>query len=177
MAGAVFLGWGALWAHGLWGVHLGGAAPTPIWDIAGTVVALEYAYTGLFILAHDALHGNVLHKNKAVNEWVGRVSLFLYAAFDYNQLYAKHWEHHDNTGCVCVHAQHLTSNCSWVVTADGSHRFTVSSIKTFWLHCAACTPREQSYALPVSHSIVGSTFNVLAIHVGSRPWLLTAISS
>ena len=55
-----------------------------------------FLYTGLFITAHDAMHGVVLPQNLSINHFVGKVAVSLYALFDYNKLLKKHWLHHQN---------------------------------------------------------------------------------
>ncbi|GAA4931374.1 fatty acid desaturase [Mucilaginibacter defluvii] len=52
-----------------------------------------HLYTGLFITAHDAMHGTV-SSNKSVNNAIGFLSTFLYASFWYPHLYKKHHMHH-----------------------------------------------------------------------------------
>ena len=54
-----------------------------------------HLYTGLFITAHDAMHGTI-SSNKTVNNFIGYLSVFLYAGFFYNRLYAKHHKHHSH---------------------------------------------------------------------------------
>ena len=56
-----------------------------------------YLYTGLFITAHDAIHGTV-HQSKSINRWLGRVSAFLFAAFSYRRLHTNHMKHHRAPG-------------------------------------------------------------------------------
>ncbi len=51
-------------------------------------------YTGLFITAHDAMHGQVLPKNRKINDFIGTIAVRLYAFFSYKNLLSKHWEHH-----------------------------------------------------------------------------------
>ncbi len=50
-------------------------------------------YTGLFITAHDAMHGTV-SANKKINNIIGWVCTLLYACFPYSKLYKKHHDHH-----------------------------------------------------------------------------------
>ena len=57
------------------------------------VLIQMHLYTGLFITAHDAMHGTVTG-NHAVNSAVGYLCTFLYAGFWYPALYAKHHAHH-----------------------------------------------------------------------------------
>lgn len=49
--------------------------------------------TGLFITAHDAMHGTVA-KSKVLNNLLGRFSTFLYAGMGYGKLLSCHIDHH-----------------------------------------------------------------------------------
>lgn len=57
------------------------------------VLVQMHLYTGLFITAHDAMHGTI-SPNKTINNAIGYCCTFLYAAFWYPQLYVKHHQHH-----------------------------------------------------------------------------------
>jgi beta-carotene ketolase (CrtW type) len=61
--------------------------------IAG-VLWQTFLYTGLFITAHDAMHGTVFPNNRKINDLVGSLAVKLYALFSYSRLLKKHWEHH-----------------------------------------------------------------------------------
>ena len=52
-----------------------------------------WLYTGLFITAHDAMHGSI-HPSVKLNHAIGQICLWLYAGFDYPQLRVKHHLHH-----------------------------------------------------------------------------------
>jgi beta-carotene ketolase (CrtW type) len=52
-----------------------------------------HLYTGLFITAHDAMHGTV-SSSKTANQLIGKTCTALYAAFSFNKLYQKHHQHH-----------------------------------------------------------------------------------
>ncbi|HEX8377077.1 MAG TPA: fatty acid desaturase [Pedobacter sp.] len=52
-----------------------------------------HLYTGLFITAHDAMHGTV-SSSKTANQLIGQLCTALYAAFSFNKLYQKHHQHH-----------------------------------------------------------------------------------
>ena len=56
-----------------------------------------YLYTGLFITAHDAMHGTVA-KNRFINDTIGRFASILFAAFSYEKLRKKHYLHHFHVG-------------------------------------------------------------------------------
>lgn len=52
-----------------------------------------HLYTGLFITAHDAMHGTVSN-NRKLNKAVGTISALLFSFNFYNRLNKKHHEHH-----------------------------------------------------------------------------------
>jgi len=56
-----------------------------------------YLYTGLFITAHDAMHG-IIAKSKKVNTVFGWIATILFAGLSYKKLIKNHWEHHKNPG-------------------------------------------------------------------------------
>jgi beta-carotene ketolase (CrtW type) len=58
-----------------------------------------HLYTGLFITAHDAMHGTV-SPNRTLNNFIGYTCTFLYALFWYPQLYTKHHQHHNHVHTV-----------------------------------------------------------------------------
>lgn len=57
------------------------------------VLIQTHLYTGLFITAHDAMHGSV-HPNPRINHAVGWVASLLFAFNWYKRLFPKHHEHH-----------------------------------------------------------------------------------
>ncbi len=60
------------------------------------IVLQTFLYTGLFITAHDAMHGAVFPSNLKINNFIGALSVGLYALFSYEKLQKKHWLHHHN---------------------------------------------------------------------------------
>ncbi|WP_394801669.1 fatty acid desaturase [Rhodoflexus caldus] len=58
---------------------------------------LTHLYTGLFITAHDAMHG-VVSTNKKLNEWIGRICCILFSFNFYDNLNRKHHLHHRFVG-------------------------------------------------------------------------------
>ncbi len=55
-----------------------------------------FLFTGLFITAHDAMHGVAFCQNIKVNHLMGTISLFLYGFLSYKVLLKKHWMHHNH---------------------------------------------------------------------------------
>lgn len=58
------------------------------------VLLQMHLYTGVFITAHDSIHGVVAPHNKRLNYWIGFVSASLFAFNNYRRLSAKHHLHH-----------------------------------------------------------------------------------
>ena len=85
----------ALTIIGLWGLSLfllltlDVAALIPVGILCQT-----FLYTGLFITAHDAMHGSVCPAHPRLNNSVGTIAVGLYALFSYRKLLKKHWAHH-----------------------------------------------------------------------------------
>ncbi|WP_345168300.1 fatty acid desaturase [Algibacter aquimarinus] len=57
------------------------------------ILIQTHLYTGLFITAHDAMHGTV-SKNRKINKILGQITLVLFAFNSYNRLLYKHHDHH-----------------------------------------------------------------------------------
>jgi beta-carotene/zeaxanthin 4-ketolase len=53
-----------------------------------------FLYSGLFVTAHDAMHGVVFPLNRRINDWIGTVMLWLYGLFSYQELLKRHTQHH-----------------------------------------------------------------------------------
>lgn len=77
---------------------------------APLVIALQcWLYVGIFIVAHDAIHGTVWPGAPRFNRAIGSVCLFLYAGFRFSQLAEHHHAHHKHPGSAfdpdfCEHA-------------------------------------------------------------------------
>ena len=59
----------------------------------GFLLLQAHLYTGLFITAHDAMHGSVA-KNKGWNNTLGTIASTLFAYNSYKKLFPKHHQHH-----------------------------------------------------------------------------------
>jgi beta-carotene ketolase (CrtW type) len=64
------------------------------WQLFPQFVLQILLYTGLFITAHDAMHGIVSHKNQTLNKFIGQLSLSLFALFSLKKMQPKHNQHH-----------------------------------------------------------------------------------
>ena len=56
-----------------------------------------YLFTGLFITAHDAMHGTVTSRPK-LNTVIGLICSFLFAGLSYRRLLLNHHQHHEHPG-------------------------------------------------------------------------------
>ena len=86
VAAAVITLWLAVQIAGLF--FLGGPRVLLLLPLA------TFLYTGLFVTAHDALHGAVAPGRPRVNRAIGALALALYAAFDQRKLRTAHALHH-----------------------------------------------------------------------------------
>ncbi|GAB2540811.1 fatty acid desaturase [Rufibacter soli] len=85
----ILVAWGGLlWFLLLWPVRW----LSPLTYAA--VLVMMHLYTGLFITAHDAMHGVVAPGKKGLNMAIGTLTAGLFAFNYYGRLYPKHHLHH-----------------------------------------------------------------------------------
>ncbi|MDX2256081.1 MAG: fatty acid desaturase [Pseudanabaenaceae cyanobacterium bins.39] len=65
----------------------------PIWVILG-VLGRTYLHTGLFIVAHDAMHQNLIPSDRYLNDWLGKLAVTLYGFLPYEHCHKNHTAHH-----------------------------------------------------------------------------------
>lgn len=68
--------------------------------ILPAILGRTFLQTGLFIVAHDAIHGSVLPSNRRLNHRIGQLAVTLYALLSYQKLALNHWQHHRHPGQV-----------------------------------------------------------------------------
>ena len=61
-------------------------------------IAQLWLSVGLFIVAHDAMHGSLAPHQPRLNTALGTLCVALYAGFSYARLYPKHHQHHEAPG-------------------------------------------------------------------------------
>ena len=66
--------------------------------ILPAILGRTFIQTGLFIVAHDAIHGSVYSSNRKLNDAIGQFAVTLYALLDYQKLAVNHWQHHRQPG-------------------------------------------------------------------------------
>lgn len=65
---------------------------------AALMLLLTWLYVGLFIIAHDCMHGSLVPLKPALNRAVGQLCLLLYAGFSFDFMNRKHHLHHRHAG-------------------------------------------------------------------------------
>lgn len=91
----------ALAIFSLWALSLSillsiDVAALPIGVRIALVALQTFLYTGLFINAHDAMHGAIAPRNPRLNNFIGSLSIACYALFSYKSLLKTHWLHHQH---------------------------------------------------------------------------------
>ncbi len=68
----------------------------PIWWSCGLLLIRTFLHTGLFITAHDAMHGSICLDRPHWNRSIGIACTTLYALLPYQTLLTKHHLHHQH---------------------------------------------------------------------------------
>ena len=95
LAGLIVIAWLAMHLYGVF-LHRWSAEDIVLVPI---LVALQcWLNVGLFIVAHDAMHGSLAPFRPRLNRAIGRLCLAIYAGFSFDRLIAKHFAHHRHPG-------------------------------------------------------------------------------
>jgi len=94
LATGVIGAWLALHVFAVW--HLDAAADPLLAFLC--LIGLTWLSTGLFIVAHDAMHGAITPGLPRMNAAIGSLALLLYAGFSWRKLIVKHMAHHRHAG-------------------------------------------------------------------------------
>ena len=120
----------ALAIAGAWlAIHFGGIFGFPLdgrtWPLAVPLVLVEtWLSTGLFITAHDCMHGSFAPGRPGINRAVGRVMLMMYAGLDYDRLLPNHLAHHRHVGTAAdpdFDATNPTRPAPWLARFFGTY--------------------------------------------------------
>lgn len=95
LAAAIIVAWAALHVAGVFFMPLTFGT---LWLVVPFVLVQCWLYVGLFIVAHDCMHGSLVPFRPGINRFVGQLCLSLYAGFDFNGLNRKHHRHHRYSG-------------------------------------------------------------------------------
>lgn len=79
------------------------------------ILVQMHLYTGLFITAHDAMHGTVSSK-PGLNKFIGQLCTALYACFPFSKLYEKHHKHHKHVHTDLDPDYHNGNFVTWYIS-------------------------------------------------------------
>lgn len=94
LAGLIVGGWAAVHIYSVF-FH---ALSDPIWQTVGLIALQCWLYTGVFIVAHDTMHGSLAPGRPKLNAVIGTAVLFIYAGFNWRKMRTAHHAHHDHSG-------------------------------------------------------------------------------
>ncbi len=66
------------------------------WTLPFHLALQVFFNTGLFIVAHDAIHQSLLPKHRKINNFIGGLAFFLYGGFLWEKMRTNHLAHHTN---------------------------------------------------------------------------------
>lgn len=95
LAALIFGGWLAL--H-VWGIFFQPLTAPAVWAAPILILLQTWLSAGIFIVAHDAMHGTLAPGRPRVNTAVGQTCVAVYAGFDYRLLTTCHHQHHRTPG-------------------------------------------------------------------------------
>jgi beta-carotene ketolase (CrtW type) len=95
IAGLILIVWGIVLVFNLTFVWYG-TAQIPLMLLA--VSLSTFLYTGLFITAHDGMHGTIFPGADKINRYVAALALRLFAGLSFKRLLAGHIDHHKYPG-------------------------------------------------------------------------------
>ncbi len=90
LAALVISGWAAVHIYSVF-IH---DVSAPLWITIGLIAVQCWLYTGLFIVAHDTMHGSLFPGHARLNAGLGTAILFVYAGFDWRSMRRAHMDHH-----------------------------------------------------------------------------------
>ena len=116
LAALIVAGWVSVHLFAMFGLRLEGAN----WTLV-PVLALAQCWlsVGLFIVAHDAMHGSLVPGRARLNGAIGATLLFLYAGFAWRRMRDAHFAHHRAPGSETdpdFDPAHPTSFWRWYAT-------------------------------------------------------------
>lgn len=94
LAATIVAGWAVLHVVGIFVYELPGAP----WLITAVIVVQAWLSAGLFIVAHDCMHGSFAPGRPRLNRAIGSLCTALYACFAYRGLETNHFRHHRHPG-------------------------------------------------------------------------------
>lgn len=93
LAVLIIAAWSALHVYGVFFMTWQQPLLAPV-----LIAALSWLSIGLFIIAHDAMHGSLCPASQSTGRKTGTLALWLYAGFSFSRLLPRHHSHHRYPG-------------------------------------------------------------------------------
>jgi len=171
--GLIFAAWVIVHLYSLFSHSLS----APIWQSLGLIALQCWLYTGLFIVAHDTMHGSFAPGKERLNAIVGTAILFVYAGFNWRAMRTAHHAHHEFPGTerdpdfnandpkfgtlfaftiiyILLGASYVNTIVMWAVPA------ILSSVQLFYF--GTYLTHRHADAFPDNHNARTNEFNWLA---------------
>ena len=95
LAAAIFTGWIAVHLYAMFGLRITASN----WAVVPVLAAVQcWLSVGMFIVAHDAMHGSLAPGHAKLNGRIGAGLLMLYAGFGWTRMRDAHFAHHRRPG-------------------------------------------------------------------------------
>lgn len=93
LAGLILAAWAGLHVYGVFFREAEFS-----WETILLIVLQTWLSVGMYIVAHDAMHGSLWPTRRKAGNLIGAVAVWLYAGFDFRKLVYKHHAHHRHAG-------------------------------------------------------------------------------
>ena len=111
LAALMFVAWAGLHIWAMFFFTIDGTT----WPLVPVIFALQcWLSVGMFIVAHDAMHGSLAPGRPKLNGAIGGALLILYAGFGWTKMRDAHFDHHRHVG------------------TDGDPDFNADNPRDFW---------------------------------------------
>ena len=94
LASLVIGGWATIHIYSVF-FH---ALSAPLWQTVSLIALQCWLYAGMFIVAHDTMHGSFVPNRAKLNAVIGTCIMFVYAGFDWKKMRLAHLAHHEYPG-------------------------------------------------------------------------------
>ena len=99
LAALIIAAWTCLHVFAVFFFDQAGAPPAQtVLSALLLMLALTWLSVGMYIVAHDAMHGSLCISRPAAGDMAGRLALLLYAGFSFGSIRPKHHLHHRHPG-------------------------------------------------------------------------------
>jgi beta-carotene/zeaxanthin 4-ketolase len=121
----------------------------PLAGVVGAIAIRSFLHTGLFILAHDAMHGTLIPAYPKANDWAGRLILALYSMLSFKKLSACHHQHHRTPARESDPDYHTGGFWSWYFKFMRTYLQGTQGAVIFWGMSALFYPLVFVFSVPL----------------------------